>query len=212
MSSLSSAFNSLSTILLTDFYQRFVRRSAPDAHYLRVSRAMTLVFAAAAVPIAFAFIGSGGSILERLSQVGSFFVGAQLALFGLGFLSKHANEKGVLVGVVAGFAVLWAVVDGVPSLGFEPADVAWPWYVVIGGGVNVLVGWTASVILGGRRAEWHEQTVPGQIRRFREHGLPEKHDGWYLVPGRVDAPCWALLAFFVATIAFMALFGRLGPA
>ena len=210
MSSLSSAFNSLSTIAITDFYVRFSRRPRSDAHVLAVSRLLTLVFAALSVPIAFAFIGSGGSILETLSQIGSFFVGAKLAMFGMGFLSKHTNERGLLVGVVAGFVVLYVAVRGAPVLGLEPWGVAWPWYVVIGGGVNVVVGWVASVLLGGFQEEWHEQTVPGQIRRFREQGLPEKQGGWYLVPGRVDRACWALLGFFVATLLVMAGFATLG--
>ncbi|MFO0333694.1 MAG: sodium:solute symporter family transporter [Pseudomonadota bacterium] len=210
MSSLSSAFNSLSTIAIADFYVRFSRRPKSDAHVLAVSRLLTLVFAVISVPIAFAFIGSGGSILETLSQIGSFFVGAKLAMFGMGFLSKHTNEKGLLVGVAAGFVVLYVAVRGVPGLGLESWGVAWPWYVVIGGGVNVAVGWVASVLLSGFQREWHEQTVPGQIRRFREQGLPEKQDGWYLVPGRVDRACWVLLGFFGLTLAVMAGFATLG--
>jgi SSS family solute:Na+ symporter len=52
--------------------------------------------------------------------------------------------------------------------------------------------------------------VPGQRRRFRELGLPEKEAGWYLVPGRVDRACWGLLAFFVGTLLVMAAFASLG--
>jgi SSS family solute:Na+ symporter len=210
MSSLSSALNSLSTITVVDFYQRFRRGPTEERHLLRLSRLVTLAFAAVSVPIAFAFIGSGGSILETLSQIGSFFVGAKLAMFGLGFFSKHTNERGLLVGVAAGFVVLYVVVRGVPAVGLEPWNVAWPWYVVIGGGVNVVVAWVASVLLGGFQREWHEQTVPGQRRRFRELGLAEKEAGWYLVPGRVDRACWGLLVFFVGTLLVMAAFATLG--
>ena len=210
MSSLASAFNSLSTIAVTDFYKRFFNRSASDQHYLRSARVLTVMFGLATIPVSFAFVGSGGSILERLSEVGSFFVGAQLAMFGLGFLSKHANEKGLLVGVVAGFAVLLVVVYGVPALGIAPTKVAWPWYVVIGGGVNISVAWIASVLLGGFQKEWHVQTVPGQIRKFRESGRPEKEGGWYVVPGRVDTACWVLLGFFACTLAGMMWFSNSG--
>lgn len=210
MSSLSSAFNSLATISITDFYQRFYRNEASDTHYLRMSRVFTILWALAAVPVAFAFIGSGGSILERLSQVASYFVGAQLAMFGLGFLSKHTTERGLLIGVVAGFVGLYLVVSGVPFLDWSPPKIAWPWYVVVGGTINIVVSWTASVLLDGWQSDWHEQTVPGQIRRFREQGLPVKHEGWYVVPGRVDPACWALLGFFLLTIALLAAFATLG--
>lgn len=210
MSSLSSALNSLATISVTDFYQRFYKAEASQAHFLSASRFFTIVWAAMAIPIAFAFINSGGSILERLSQVASYFVGAKLAMFGLGFLSKHTTERGLLVGVIAGFVGLYAIVAGVPMLGMEPANVAWPWYVVIGGGINIIVSWGASVLLDGFQSDWHPQTVVGQIRRFRDANLPEKQNGWYLVPGRVDTITWYLLGFFLLIIAFLTWFGTLG--
>ena len=210
MSSLSSAFNSLATASISDFYQRFFRKNASDAHYLLVSRAFTVFWGLAAIPIAFAFINSGGSILERLTQVGSYFVGAKLAMYFMGFFSKHTTERGLLIGVVAGFLALAGVVNGVPLLNIDPVNVAWPWYVVIGGVVNIAVSWIASVVLDGFKQEWHEQTVQGQLKRFREQGLEEKSNGWYLTPGKVDLICWGLPIFFVLTILFLIAFERFG--
>jgi len=210
MSSLSSAFNSLATASITDFYQRFFRKEAPDKHYLVVARGLTVFWGLAAIPIAFGFINSGGSILEQLTKVASYFVGAKLAMFFLGFFSKHTSERGLLIGVAAGFASLFLVVNGVPFTGIGPVDVAWPWYVVIGGAVNITVSWGASVLLDGFKMEWHEQTVPGQLKRFRDQGLQEKKDGWFLVPGKVDAICWGLPIFFALTIAFLIAFARYG--
>ncbi|MEM1379616.1 MAG: sodium/solute symporter [Pseudomonadota bacterium] len=210
MSSLSSAINCLATVSVTDFYQRFFRKAAPDQHYLSLSRIFTVFWGLACIPIAFAFIGSGGSILEELSRVASYFVGAKLALFGMGFFSKHTNERGLLIGVVAGFVGLFVVVRGVPVLGVPPLDIAWPWYVVVGGGINIFVAWTASVLLGGFQSQWHEQTVRGQRERFAAEGLAERHDGWFVVPGRVDPIAWGLLVFFAFIIAGLSWFGTLG--
>ncbi len=210
MSSLSSAFNSLATVSITDFYQRFFRRDAPDAHYLLLARAFTVVWGLAAIPIAFGFVNSGGSILEQLTKVSSYFVGAKLAMYFLGFFSKHASERGLLIGVVAGFASLIVVVNGVPFAGVAPVAVAWPWYVVIGGAVNIAVSWGASVLLDGFQEEWHEQTVPGQLKRFREQGLAEKKDGWFVAPGKVDPICWGLPVFFAATVGFLVYLETLG--
>jgi len=212
MSSLSSALNALSTISVTDFYRRYWRDEESDAHYLGVSRAFTVLFGLAAIPLALVFVNSGGSILETLSRVASFFVGAKLAMFGLGFLSKHTTERGLLVGVVAGFLALYVVVMGVPFLDWDPPTIAWPWYVVIGGAVNIAVSWGASVLIDGFQSEWHEQTVPGQRRRFREQGLSETSDGWYVVPGRIDRVCWGLLVFFALTVLFLSIFATLGSA
>jgi SSS family solute:Na+ symporter len=82
--------------------------------------------------------------------------------------------------------------------------------VVIGGGVNIVVGWTASVVLDGFKKDWSEYTVAGQMQKFRLSGAPQKQDGWYVVPGRVDAACWVLLGFFVLTLVLMAGFAQLG--
>jgi SSS family solute:Na+ symporter len=131
-------------------------------------------------------------------------------MFGLGFFSKHTTEKGLLVGVAAGFIALAFVTTGVPALGVAPPDIAWPWYVVIGGGVNIAVSWCASIAISGFQKDWHEQTVIGQIRHFRRTGAATKKDGWYLVPGKIDAACWGLIAFFVATLVFLGLFGSIG--
>lgn len=75
MSSLSSAFNSLSTVSVVDFYKPFVNSQANERHYLAASRTFTVVWAVVVIPMAFAFISSGGSILETLSRVGSYLVG-----------------------------------------------------------------------------------------------------------------------------------------
>ncbi|MEM8771192.1 MAG: sodium/solute symporter [Pseudomonadota bacterium] len=212
MSSLSSAFNSLATASVSDFYQRFVRRTAPPGHNLVVARIFTVFWGLVAIPIAFGFINSGGSILEQLTKVSSYFVGAKLAMYCLGFFSKHTSERGLLIGVAAGFISLIIVVNGVPFAGIAPIKVAWPWYVVIGGAVNIGVSWTASILLDGFKTEWHEQTVPGQLKKFRDQNLPEKKDGWFLTPGRIDAICWGLPVFFIITIAFLIAFAGFGNA
>ena len=208
MSSLSSAFNSLSTVSVVDFYKPFAKKDGSEKHYLNASRIFTLVWAVIVIPMAFAFIESGGSILETLSRVGSYLVGAKLAMFGLGFFSKHTNEKGLLVGVVAGFISL-AIVTGFAGYEGLYPDLAWPWYVVLGGGVNIAVSWTASVLLGGFQKEWHEHSVPGQKAKFAASGVPQAENGWYVVPGLAETPVWGLLVTFAAILLFLAWFASL---
>ncbi|MEO1041150.1 MAG: sodium/solute symporter [Pseudomonadota bacterium] len=212
MSSLSSAINCLATVSITDFYQRFWRPEAPDAHYLQLSRVLTAAWGVACIPIAFVFIGSGGSILEELSKVASYFVGAKLALFGMGFFSKHTTERGLMIGVVSGFVGLFVVVRGLPFIGIEPLDIAWPWYVVVGGSINIAVAWIASVALDGFQNDWHPQTVVGQRAWMLAQNMPQRQNGWYLVPGRVERPVWGLLIFFIVIIAGLSWFGTLGSA
>ena len=209
MSSLSSAFNSLATVSITDIYQSFFKKNGSEQHYLKSSRIMTIFWGLLVIPMAFAFISSGGSILEALSKVGSYFVGAKLAMFGMGFFSKYTTERGLLVGVAAGFIGLLSIVGLFGFTGLYP-NIAWPWYVVIGGVINIVVSWLASIFLDGFQKDWHPQTVIGQMREFKETSKAEKHNGWYVVPGRAEAPVWGLLGLFIIIIAFLAWFATLG--
>ena len=210
MSSLSSAFNSLATISVTDMYREFFNKTASEKHYLNASRLFTVFWGLMVIPMAFAFITSKGSILETLTAVGSYFVGAKLAMFGMGFFSKHTTQRGLLVGVAAGFIGIYIFKLGIPFTGWTPPVIAWPWFVVIGGVINIVVSWIASIALDGFQKEWHEHSVPGQIKKFKDQGLAEKDGGWYVVPGKVDKIAWLLPVFFVFTIGFLMWFGTMG--
>jgi SSS family solute:Na+ symporter len=193
MSSLDSSLNSMATVTTLDFYEKFFGKGRSQEHYLKASRWFTLMWAVLMVVPAIVFSKSGGSVLEVLSKVGSFFVGAKLAMFGLGFYSRHTTERGLLIGVTAGFFSLWYVESTM--------DIAWPWYCALGGAVSIAVSWLASVALDGFQRQWHVYSVPGQKALFRREGMAEKEDGWYVVPGRVDRASYGLLAYFVACIA-----------
>jgi len=203
MSSLDSAFNSLSTISTIDFYQKYFRKDESPEHYLKVSRLFTVFWAFVIIIPAIMYSNSEGSILETLSKVGSYFVGAQLGMFALGFFSKHATEKGVLVGTVTGFLMVWAVAAN--------TDVAWPWYCAIGALTNVSVSIIASILIDGFQKEYSPYTIKGQIAKFKAENRTEKDGGWYLVPGKVDPIGWWLIVFFVAVVLFLALFDTLIP-
>ena len=220
MSSTSSALNSLSTISVTDFYQKFFVTDAAPEHYLNMSRVFTVLWGLAIIPIAIAFASGTGSILEVLSKVGSYVVGAKLCMFGMGFFSKHTSERGLLIGVVAGMVGLMLFVPleflkpSVDSLwsaiGAERPAIAWPWYPVVAGGINFVVSWVVSLALDGRQQDWHEHSVPGQIAKFKAEGRDMQQDGWYLVPGKIEPVVWALPIFFVGVMLFLAWFGTLG--
>lgn len=195
MSSLDSSLNSMATVTTLDFYQKFFRKEGSPEHYLKASRWFTLFWAVFMVVPAIMLIDSDGSVLEILSKIGSFFVGAKLAMFGLGFFSRHTTQRGLMLGVVAGFLSLWWIEVNL--------DLAWPWYCPVGGLVSVSVAWFASLALDGRQAQWHEYTVVGQQAKWRREGLPERQDGWYVVPGKVDRASWVLLGYFFLCLALL---------
>jgi len=201
MSTLSSAFNSMATASVVDFYERYFRKGASDTHYLAATRVMTLVWGAIIIVPAILYANSSGSILEVLSKIGSYFVGAKLGMYGLGFFSRHTTERGLLVGVFVGFIIIWAVATLTP--------IAWPWYCLIGGGATMSVGWIASRLLTGKQAEWSPYSIPGQRARFEASGAPTAIDGWSTVPGRIDRQSLWLIVYLGATIGGLALFERL---
>lgn len=198
MSTLSAAFHSLSTISTLDFYQRYFKKDETPEHYLKVTRIFTIFWAFMIVLPAILYSKSGGSILEVLSKVGSFFVGAQLGMYALGFFSKHATERGLLIGTAIGFAMVAYV--------YFFTDIAWPWYCAIGAFSNFVVSTLVSMALDGKQDVWSPYTIKGQKEKFRSEGMPEKDGRWYLVPGKIDKISYLLLAWFLGVIAFLAFF------
>ena len=193
MSSLDSSLNSMATVTTLDFYEKFINKNSTPERSLAASRWFTVLWAVMMVAPAIIFAeGDGASVLEVLSEVGSFFVGAKLAMFGLGFYSRHTSQRGLLWGVAAGFAALAYV-------GFF-TDLAWPWYCALGGVVSIVVAWGASLLLDGRQDDWHPYSVVGQQRLYQAENRPTMQNGWHLVPGRIDKASYPLLAFFLVCV------------
>ncbi len=198
MSSLDSSFNSMATVSTIDFYQKYFKKDGSSQHYLNASRLFTVIWAVAIIIPAIMFSKTEGSILETLSKIGSYFVGAKLSMYALGFFSKHTTERGLLIGIVFGFATVWWVAT--------QTDIAWPWFCLIGASVNMVVSIGASLALDGRQEKYSEFSIKGQIEKFARENIDPKENGWYLVPGRVDKINYLLLAFFVGTIVFLFAF------
>ncbi len=140
MSSISSELNSLSTTSIIDFYRRWFRPEAGDAHYLRVSKVATAFWGVFACIVA-VYAVSLGSLIEVVNRFGSFFYGSILGVFLLAMVPR-ARGMGALVGLVLGMVAVGLIE--------WRTDVAYLWLNVIGAGTVVGVG----VVLGmwGRRA------------------------------------------------------------
>ncbi len=115
-----------------------------------------MLWAAAIIVPAIMFSQSEGSILETLSKVGSYFVGAKLSMYALGFFSRHTTERGLLVGIFAGFVTVWWVAT--------KTDIAWPWFCAIGAAVNMSVSLAFSLLLDGFQDEYSPYTIQGQAK------------------------------------------------
>ncbi len=49
----------------------------------------------------------------------------------------------------------------------------------------------------------HLYTVKGQQAEYARLNKPIKQDGWYVVPGKIDAPCYGLLVMFVFSLVML---------
>jgi SSS family transporter len=141
MSSIAAELNSLSTATVIDFYRRWFRPEASDAHYLRVSKLATLFWGVFACVVA-TFAATLGSLIEVVNRFGSFFYGSILGVFILGMI-PGARAVGGFFGLLVGMGTVAAVNFGAPSVSFL-------WHNVIGAVTVVVVGLTLS--LGTRAA------------------------------------------------------------
>jgi SSS family transporter len=136
MSNLSAALNSLSSTSIVDLYARFFPKSSEE-HRLKLSRRSMIVWAL--ILFALAVVArNGGRVLEVGLSISSVAYGCLLGVFLLGVLTRSANERGAMVGMVCGFSLnlyLWFF-----------TSVAFTWYVVFGSAITFVVGYTASRI------------------------------------------------------------------
>jgi solute:Na+ symporter, SSS family len=148
MSNLSAALNSLSSSSIIDFYLRFRpgSRSGSDpkvseAGQLRLARLATVGWALVLFGLAVLALHRVGRVVEVGLQIASVAYGALLGVFLLGVLTRRANQRGAIFGMICGFATelyLWGW-----------SRVAFTWWVAIGTCVTFAVGYAASVLWRG---------------------------------------------------------------
>jgi Na+/proline symporter len=138
MSASGGELNALATATIIDFYRRHFVTSATETHYLRVSKAATLVWGLFSSVVAI-YAANQGSLIEVVNRYGSFFYGSLLGVFILAILTKRATALGAFWGLIAGMAVVLTVA-------FELPWIAFLWHNVIGAVVVVVVGMAISVL------------------------------------------------------------------
>jgi len=136
MSSVAAELNSLSTVTVIDFYQRWLKPTASDAHYLNVSKISTAVWGAFACVVA-TYAATLGSLIEVVNRFGSFFYGSILGIFLLAMIPR-SRAFGAFVGLLCGMGAVAAVAIWLPSVSFL-------WHNLIGAVVVVAVGLLLSL-------------------------------------------------------------------
>ncbi|NXF14595.1 SC5A9 protein, partial [Rhodinocichla rosea] len=105
MSSLTSVFNSSSTLFVLDIWQR-VRRQASEQELMIVGRVFTLVLVVISILwIPMVQTANSGKLFDYIQSIGSYLSPPIAALFILAIFCKRVNEPGAFWGLMAGFVV-----------------------------------------------------------------------------------------------------------
>ena len=120
----------------------------------------------------------------------------------MGFFSKHTTETGLLWGVAAGTVGLLLVVPlgplTAPALALwdgELPTIAWPWYPIIAGGINIAVAYAVSLL-----------QAPSRERLLEASALAGGASlAWWLSP----APAIGMVAVTGVTLALVLLLDRI---
>jgi SSS family transporter len=144
MSTLSSSLNSSAATSMADFYRPLFARDRSDAHYLKVSRALTAMWGGVQIVVAIVAIAMHQRVVDAVLSIASFTNGPILGLFLLGTLTRRVRQLGALVGVVTGIAAMTFV--------WARLNVSWQWYVLIGSTVTFIIGYITSLALERKAA------------------------------------------------------------
>lgn len=141
MSSIAAELNSLSSVTVIDFYRRWVRSEASDAHFLTVSKWATAFWGIFAAVVA-TYAATLGSLIEVVNRFGSFFYGSILGVFLLAMV-PGSRSVGAFFGLLAGMGTVAAVTFGAPEVSFL-------WHNIIGALAVLAVGVVLSKAVPAR--------------------------------------------------------------
>jgi solute:Na+ symporter, SSS family len=108
MSGMAGNVTAFNTVFTYDLYQSYVRKNAPDDHYLRVARWTTLVGVALSIGAAY-MAQAYNNIMDVLQLVFSFVNAPLFATFLLGMFWKRTTGHGAFVGLLSGTGAAAAV-------------------------------------------------------------------------------------------------------
>ena len=111
MSTLSTSLNSSATLLMSDYYRRFIDPEASEGRSMAVLYTATLVWGALGTGVALLLVNIT-SALDAWWTLSSIFSGGIVGLFLLGMISRRANSPAAATAVACGILVIaWMVLS-----------------------------------------------------------------------------------------------------
>jgi SSS family transporter len=120
MSSTSAELNSLASTTVIDIYKRLIKKDASDKHYLKVSKAATVLWGVYAIGFAL-FANRLGTLIEAVNVLGSLVYGTILGIFLVAFYFKRVKGTPTFISaLIAEIVVLYCFVfTSIPFLWFN---------------------------------------------------------------------------------------------
>ncbi len=144
MSTVATSLNSSATLVMTDYYKRYIRRDANDAQCMRVLYGSTIVWGIVGTGVALLMINIQGA-LDTWWKLASIFSGGMGGLFLLGMIGRRTGNRAAAAAVTLGVLVIaWMTLSQTP---LWPASLA-AFKSGIHGFMTVVVG-TAVILLAG---------------------------------------------------------------
>lgn len=153
MSTLSGSINSLAAAATHDIYVPLTGRATDEASLLRVGRRLSLAWGVVLLAASLLYRQQGTPVVIVALSIASFTYGGLLGGFSLGILWPRANQRDAILGISVALVVMAFIVfaknlirvfPDMATLLAPPSRIAWPWYVLIGTSVTVIVGIVSS--------------------------------------------------------------------
>ncbi|QDV57687.1 sodium:solute symporter [Rosistilla oblonga] len=156
MSTVSTSLNSSATLVMSDFYQRFVRPEATDRQRMRVLHIATVVWGLLGTGMAIALVRLTESALDVWWTLSSVLGSGIVGLFLLGLISQRANSRAAIAAVGSGSLVIaWMVLSTSGLWPEELAELQSPFHqflvIVVGTVSIVVIGCIAGLATSGMR-------------------------------------------------------------
>jgi SSS family solute:Na+ symporter len=151
MSTHSGAINALAAAATHDIYLPLTGRSPDDPHTLKVGKWFALGWGVVLTGGALLFPENTTTpVVVVALSIASFTYGGLLGGFFLGIFWKRARQRDAITGMSVAITAMAFVVFARQLSGMLPflaplGTIAWPWYVLIGTSITILVGIISSM-------------------------------------------------------------------
>ena len=148
MSTVSTSLNSSSTVLLSDYYQRFICKQASEKQSMRFILIATLIMGLLGTLMALTMT-TAKNVLDAWWSYAGIFSGGMLGLFILSISARKIKSAGAMIATLAGvILILWMSLS--PTMQSLPEALRSPFHnyliIVFGTTTIVLVGFLTTLL------------------------------------------------------------------